>query len=939
MLECSRVSARPAVLIPFALVAALLAPPVAGQTQTGRIFGKVAGPDGAPLPGVTVTVGGPALIVAQTRHSDRVGRFLFVGLPPGLYRAEFALDDFRPMAREELQLSVGSTLTIDIELELSEITEAVTVTGESPLVDVKGVGTGAVLGEQVLQQIPIARDVWAILEHTAPGVVTDRQDVGGSEAGLQAVFSATATSYSQNSYSLDGATTDAAYFPGTAGFYYDYETFAEVQVSTAAHGVEARAPGVLLNMVTRSGGDNLHGFVQGYYASEATQADNVDEKLREQGIEAIGVERVTDATVQVGGPIKRRRAWFFASYRDWRVFRRVPGFSDTESTILPVFMLKATVQADPDNRFSLLWTRQSYDKPRRGASAFVTPEATFNEQDVFAIYQAQWQRVFGDSGFLDVRASYQDVEAEFGIHDFVTGQSETELSTNITSGAPPIGLQAKDRRYSAVASFNWFTSGSSGSHDLKAGIDYGSAPAETRFTAVDDVNLLKLFGDPFLAVLFDTPTLQRLDQKFLSLYAQDSWTIGNRFTLNAGLRLDRARYRLEPTTIAAGSFAPERSFAGVDPLADWTLLVPRVSAVYDLSGSGRTALKASYSEYSHVLVGSLLDAVGASPGGLSVTVVTWNDLNHDGQFQSGEQGDVLSRGGGAVTQLDPDIHSPRTRELTLGIDHQIGRNWSLGATLVHRRENELWDDVEVGLDFERDFEPVAITDPGPDNVLGTSDDSQLTVFNQVSGFGDNRVVYGNVPGRDTRYTGLELTARRRFAGRWQLAASLSLSGDSALLPAGKFRGSDVDTGAPTALGDSPNGLINAEGTTFWNRPFVFKAHGSWLLPHGFLVGAVLRSQSGTPVPRILQAPLNQGVVDIFAEPRGDHRTDTVTTLDLRVAKDLSVGFRWQLGLYVDLFNVLNANPVTEMSFASPTFGAPINALGPRLARFGARLSF
>ena len=211
--------------------------------QTGAIVGKVSDNTGARMPGVVVTLTSPVLLTPRTATTDAEGSFRFPALPPGMYNVAFELQGFRRLTRSNLPVDIGTTTSLDKVMEVGAMTESVEVVGETA-VDVTQTNQATNLDNDALQQIPTARDVWALLQNMAPQVVLDRQDVGGSEGGLQAVFSSNGSTWRQNTYAFNGVNVTDPAATGAAGFYYDYDSFEQVQISTAQHPAEVGTPGV-----------------------------------------------------------------------------------------------------------------------------------------------------------------------------------------------------------------------------------------------------------------------------------------------------------------------------------------------------------------------------------------------------------------------------------------------------------------------------------------------------------------------------------------------------------------------------------------------------------------------------------------------------------------------------------------------------------------------
>jgi hypothetical protein len=238
------------------LALALVAGTASAQVQTGEIFGKVTDATGGVLPGVTVTIESPALITPQTAVTAESGAYRFPNVPIAIYTVRFEITGFSRLVRSDVTIQAGFNAEINAKLEVSTVQETVTVSGESPIVDTKSTTIGTNFNKDMLEKIPSARDPWVILEQT-PGMVMDRQNVGGNQSGQQSSFLAHGSSSNQI-WNIDGATiTDMA--AGGSPTYYDFDSFEEIQIQTGGADASTEAGGVSINFVTKSGGNSFKG--------------------------------------------------------------------------------------------------------------------------------------------------------------------------------------------------------------------------------------------------------------------------------------------------------------------------------------------------------------------------------------------------------------------------------------------------------------------------------------------------------------------------------------------------------------------------------------------------------------------------------------------------------------------------------------------------------
>ncbi|HWQ00352.1 MAG TPA: hypothetical protein VNK92_07760, partial [Vicinamibacterales bacterium] len=403
-----------------------------------------------------------------------------------------------------------------------------------------------------------------------------------------------------------------------------------------------------------------------------------------------------------------------------------------------------------------------------------------------------------------------------------------------------------------------------------------------------------------------------------------------------GLRWERVENYLPEQSSPPSRWFPDlqRSFPAVRDIINWKTLGPRVSAVYDLFGTGRTALKFSAGRYYYMISTGTVNAVNPN---FSVSAqYAWNDRNGDLRFQEGEQVGTPIVSGGLTTSFDPGFDRPFTDELTAGVDHELLPNVRLSAVFTWRAEKDLQATRNDAAPLDT-WVRVTRPDPGPDGLAGTADDGTVRYFDRTLPGTLN--VITNDPTARQLYKGLEVTLTKRFADRWQLLAGYTLSKATFERP---------------SVATSPNAFINAEGPIVNDRPHQLKVSGTYLLPYDVYLGANLRIQSGPPINRTVNVPLSfgGGTATIAVEPPGTHRLDPLRTLDLRAAKTFRLPAGRELELDLDVFNVTNANTAWEARSLTgrlrvrrggdpnapllehPQFLSPSQILGPRIVRFG-----
>ncbi|MBI4475128.1 MAG: carboxypeptidase regulatory-like domain-containing protein, partial [Acidobacteria bacterium] len=425
------------------------------QEFTGNINGRVADATGAVVPGVQVTLTSPAIQGAREALTGEAGAYQFRLLPPGTYSLKFELPGFKTVIRDGVIVEVLKTVTIDIALEVATQAETVTVTGDTPVVDTQNATVAVNFNQNLLRDMPNSRDIWIILAQS-PGINTTRYDVGGSTMGSQTGFRSYGTS-SQNWFNLDGiVTNDSA---GSAGWYFDYGSFQEIQVSAAANAAEVPVPGAFMNTVVKSGGNELHGQVYIDWEDSSFQGENVTDEMRRPCPVTTGLcgyalalpngqvftgdkfSRYNDFNANAGGPIKKDKLWWFSSFRhQYSDLRTQLALNDSEqtrfgmpvnanspqpgghyATTLIIPTLKFNWQVTTNNSFQFMWQHSRKRAPYRngqgsGAWRYIE-ESTGNQKDPSDGRKWQWTSILSPQLTLDLKIT--DSEYVFPIYSHV----------------------------------------------------------------------------------------------------------------------------------------------------------------------------------------------------------------------------------------------------------------------------------------------------------------------------------------------------------------------------------------------------------------------------------------------------------------------------------------------------------------------------------------
>lgn len=980
------------------------APSPAEQIRdTGALIVRALGPDGMALPGVQVVVKGD--LGNRTEYTSVNGSTRFAGLTPGIFSATFTLEGFKEVIHENVRVSVGRTTEVVVMLEFAAVVETVTVSGESPVVDMRSTNVGSVYSNELILYAPTASGLWAgVLDHI-PGVVNEAIDVGGSEAGQQSRFSSRGGSPSQNVYSLNSANTTDPEALGASSMYYSIDSLEEIGVSTAAHDVEIQSPGVVLNMVSKTGSNDWHGGAKIFYENEAFVSSNVTDEQRARGAgEGNPNNLLADFSAQLGGPIIRDRAWFFIDFWNFDVERFIVGLpaSDLDDTRITNWTTNVTVQLTHNQKLTARFFTDGKVRDNRGAGMGVPPETSWLQDSFTFIPQMQYQGVFGPNAFVDLRGSF--VRMDFPLqakdadspspHPNFRGDEmppSWEASTGtFLPGSPPSREVLFERDHTEVSgNLSYYWTEATRSHDIKVG---GSLSRTSSFTP-ESRGYIWGFQQQFLnqdpwRVRFwnhsgvDVFNVQRPNAPWvrgtaLGVYAQDSITFNNRFTVNVGFRIDYSTSYM-PAQCRPDSLFPQLGekyqaacYEEQRDATSWKNFAPRLGFIYDLTADGKTAVKANLSRYSNQQ--GVRWAAYLNPNDVGNDLYTWEDRNGDGMFQFGEQHTLLRTFfPGVNTKIDARVSSPTTDEISVGIDRELLPGFLLSGTLIFRNDSNFVEDVNLGvpygpiaeyLEVPDSYTPVTVTEPGPDGIVGTDDDGgPITIFDQDPSTFAQDVYFLTNPVRAmgfdflyNRYVGLSLVGHKRWNNNWQLLASWDI---------GRARGT-FDFGGAGGAGsilDDPNTDINRDGLTVWDRTHLVRVTGNYLIGDPFWVnlGMFLRLQSGEPMIRRailparvggydgpLETTINQDWEQVRVEARGEHqnptsiqRLDTVAVLDLRAEKQFTVGRAGVLHLYFDLFNITNTNTETAIEVdSSAQYNNIFWLVSPRVFRFGIGYDF
>jgi hypothetical protein len=419
----------------------------------------------------------------------------------------------------------------------------------------------------------------------------------------------------------------------------------------------------------------------------------------------------------------------------------------------------------------------------------------------------------------------------------------------------------------------------------------------------------------------------------INAFVSDQWSMG-RMTLNLGVRWDRYKahypeqqqlaFEILPGCASRTDIIcsiPAASFPGAT-VATFNSVVPRVGFIFDLSGDGKTVIKANYGLYRHN-PGVALAGSGNQNSTLKTVTYSWTDPNGDRRFQLGEQGALTATALAGTITVDPDLKQPYSHDMGIFLEREIMNNLGGRVGFVYKSNDDLYETENIATRPHSAFtQPFNFVDIGEDGVRGTGDDRNLTFLGLpnalASQFPVTNVVM-NVPSF-ARYKTVEASIVKRMSDRW-----------SATIGGGHTWSHDFPQNYPS----NPNGLFDAKYTG-WG----FKLSGIYDGPWGIRFSPLFRHQSGPAFGRNTTVSSSNPIVGsttVYVEPYDSRRQDNINVLDLRTEKVVNLTGQMRVRLFLDVFNITNSHASeTITTTTGVNFLRPAAILAPRVARVGFR---
>ena len=892
---------------------AVMPVPARAQTTGATLQGTVSDDQGGVLPGATLTIANTDTGWTRDVVSDARGWYRVAALPPGPYEVRISMSGFVDYLHRGLVLTLGQEATVNHSLKLATVSETITVTGQSPLVETTSNTLSKTITRTELDTLPLNGRNFSNLAAMSPGVAM----VGNSNNN---VLAAGQTNRS-NSFLIDGTSNDDTTVATSRGGF-SLEAVREFAVMANQFNAEyGMASGAIVSVVTRSGTNDLQGRVFLFHRDDSFDAQDPFSKAQGSGQSPFSQQRYGGF---LGGPLVRDRFHFFGSFEGLRE----RSTSVITSSLVPPDQREEPATSDGDQYFvktdyrfnsaHALTTRYRADDriaTGGGIGGLNTRERGSNTSGLDQDVVGSVTSVLTNRALNEVRVQWARRESFTDTEGYsVDGMPQINRPSGNFGKAQNLPQGRNENRLQVVENFSYST----GTHDLKFGADISIIRADSFFPRNRDGNFtfttdapfnendLSTYPTQYIVATLD-PTVD-LPNDLYSFFAQDQWRLRTNLTLNLGLRYDR-----------------ETGFSKIVNLPDDSNnLQPRLGIVWDPFNDGKTAVRGGYGHYVDQSFLNIQLNVASAVGAVETVIA---NPGYPDPYSRG----TTTATPPSITVSTPEPHTPETRTASVGVKREIVAGLALSVDGVYARgyNQYAWLDLNY---------PDPVTGRRPDPTMG-----------RITEYAD----YGN-----SWYSALLVTAEGRRSATLNWNASYTWSKNERDVEGFQFTAQDMNNL------DADKGLANN------HRAHQFIGNVTYQLPWGFQIGAIAQARSGNPWNVTTGTDNNR---DTFTNPLAD-RPDLAVPggdpydrntyfgtftgrsgnlvrnanigpgyfkLDARVSKFIQMQ-QLRLELFGEAFNLTN-----EVNFASPTgnlrsstFGKPSQIVGNmRQVEFGFRLNF
>ena len=844
----------------------LLISPVTSDAgeETGVIEGVVTDEEGIPIPGVKVTFNSDVLDGERYAITDQEGRYRIDNLPPDPnYRLIFNIGGFLPVIQTDLPVEADLIAQANAEMVPGGPSDEIWIYDPPPLIPGGSSMITEVFTSRFLDTLPNGRS-WLDAVSMVAGVAGLEEPYrrGSDTLFMDEVddtgFHVHGADATDNVYLVDGTeTTNAA--SGRSGMALPWEAIEEVEVLTGGLPAEyGRAVGGVVNVVTRFGGNELHGSLPVYYTDQGLQQDQDEDR----GAIAQDDYRELEWGGSLGGPIVRDHLWFFAAYNKFT--RTIDGRNYEGDTIerdvdFQEGLANLAWQVNQNNKLKAQYAHSPAEQDYDDSPSEDVP-ALLETGD--RLWSLAWTSILNPDLFLETRVArhnaYTTLGPKYADYDDPRIIDEQNGEGRIVSGNVASIYDLDLPRTQYRADLNWYVGDWAGDHAFKFGAEYQDLEYEEGLIYPDVYTIHR--RNTSVDYLVQRSDVTYLDTgSILTLFAQDDWTWREDWTFNLGLRWEQQE---------------QENDVGQQVYKFDNLFSPRLGVSWDVLGNGRSRLFAHYGRY-HDAVGLQL----ASFLNRQVSVTRY----FYGNYETGDWTEVAPTVDPENPNTVDDSLDPNYKdEIVLGYEFKFLGDFAASARIIANRQNNMIEDV-------------------------LSNEEEIR-----QGYSDIYIYHiTNVESARRNYRGLELSLKKQLSSNYQLLAVYTLSESK-----GSVVYNDTYAKGLSTYADIAETTSNRYGNLPWDDEHYFKVNGSYHLPLGFIVGTSLNWRSGRPYDlRTSISPYSAGYISgytnqLYLDPRGSDRMGSSWWLDVRLRKDFEVG-PTALTITADAFNLTNSQYVTS----------------------------
>ena len=978
--------------IHFLVLTSLLAPGLFAQSDAGATLnGTVADPSGAFVAGAKVTIKSAETGFTRAMQTTAAGLYSFNRIPVSKYDITVEMAGFKSIQQKDIPVSVGSVITLDLRLEIGQSSETISVTGESPVIETTRTNTATTVSSKQILELPVNGRNFIDFTTLTPGVVKDPTRGGDLSFGGQRG--------PNNSVLIDGADSNNLFYgqaTGRTGFRpyaFSEDAVQEFQVNANSFPAEVgRASGGVVNAITRSGTNQLHGTAFEFFRDKGLNANTLINNNR--GL-VKSPYHFNQFGGTLGGPIKKDKLFFFLSYDAQRNLQSqivIPNIAPNaaQSVVFSKYLkpyniglkndvglVKVDWNASNKDRFTLRYNLSRYTGINQESfGAGIAEEHSGNNEVNTDNIAAVYTRSVGTNMVFEGRFNFvQDKQPGFAN----TTGPEVAITNGVTFGANNFSPRfTNTRAKQPIGNLTYVR----GKHTYKMGFDFNFVNADNYFPGFFAGGYTYASYDAFIN---NTPLNFRQafpgsgaefpqshpNVKEYALFVQDSWRATERLTLNYGVRHDYFRYgqpnfRNPNAQLAAANLRTDQI------PTDKKNFAPRVGFAYRATQSDRVVIRGGYGIYYSRTPGLLLSTAILNNGFASQTyLVTANPPTYPNVLKAAPIGTVFPD----IYVTDPNFKTGRTQQFSLQTEIAVGKQSSVtigylgvnGSHLTRTRDINLFPSIATA----------GFICASPTSTLPCNTGTPTTYYRHVAA-----APGGNTPARpngafgrislfdsggNSIYHGGFVQFQRRFAQRFQLQTSYTWSKVLDTTPDGTSvvpgnAGDDSKVAQDTLL---PN-LDRGPGQADIRNKFVFS--GIWdisyanslsnnvakqILNH-WQLSLISQALSGRAYQEIASGDAgNDGNQSNDRAPgvgRNTYRGPEFATVDVRLTKELTLHERVKLRLIGEAFNLTNRANITGINTTHyafsggsyrplATYGA-VTAVGdPRIAQLALKIVF